>query len=413
MEFGADWLVTEGAELYVKHFHEKIFQVGGVSLEVKSDLPITRTTFASKFDSFEIPWPLEDNVVLHHRFSCDLSKITVDAGKNIYFKPPWAIYHADSRWIYQWIKPEPPHKNYYRTVVTDKEHSFLDIYNDQDMEKKFLEGDLTSLTMFPTDQILLSRLLAYRKGCIMHSLGISLDGTGFLFVGHSDAGKSTMAQIMKKGAVILCDDRNIIRRNDTGYTLSGTWSHGDVPDVSAMTVPLKAIFFLEKSDRNSIQPVQTPGEVFDRLLACLIRPLETRDWWDMSLSFLTAVSRQVPCCHLEFNKTGQVYDLIKTMVPMKPDTIYTPSEKVICRDIMGKLVIVPIESGIADFNEAMYSLNDTGSLVWKCLEEKKSVARICSAVAREYEAETALIEQDVKNLLQTLLEKGMIVEWRN
>ncbi len=98
---------------------------------------------------------------------------------------------------------------------------------------------------------------------------------------------------------------------------------------------------------------------------------------------------------------------------MKPDTIYTPSEKVICRDIMGKLVIVPIESGIADFNDAMYSLNDTGSLVWKCLEQKKSVAEIIFAVAQEYEADEALIAQDVKTLLHTLLKKGMIIEWRN
>ena len=86
---------------------------------------------------------------------------------------------------------------------------------------------------------------------------------------------------------------------------------------------------------------------------------------------------------------------------MNPDTIYIPSEKVISRDIMGKLVIVPIESGIADFNDAMYSLNDTGTLVWQCLEKKHSVARIISTVAQEYEAEDAQIAQDVKNLLHT------------
>ncbi|WP_321492454.1 hypothetical protein [uncultured Desulfobacter sp.] len=56
--------------------------------------------------------------------------------------------------------------------------------------------------MFPTDQILMGRILAYRNGCIMHSLGVSLDNQGLLFVGHSDAGKSTMACIMKQGAEI-------------------------------------------------------------------------------------------------------------------------------------------------------------------------------------------------------------------
>jgi hypothetical protein len=52
---------------------------------------------------------------------------------------------------------------------------------------------------------------------------------------------------------------------------------------------------------------------------------------------------------------------------MTPDTIYTPSEKIICRDIMGTMVIVPIESGIADLDDAMFSFNETGTLAWKCI----------------------------------------------
>ncbi|MBU1585267.1 MAG: hypothetical protein KKE44_21285 [Proteobacteria bacterium] len=284
-----------------------------MSIEVKSDLPITDTTFDSKFKSFEISAPLEENIVLYHRFSPDPAKTEIDPKSRIYFRPPWAIYQKNEKWIYQWINAEPPHENYYRTVVTDREHSFLDIYNDKAMEKKFLEGGLTSLTMFPTDQILVGRLLAYKNGCIMHSLGISLDNNGYIFVGHSSAGKSTMAQIMKKEAVILCDDRNIIRKKNNAYILSGTWSHGDVPDVSGISVPLKAIFFLEKSDINQMDPVPDAQACFQRLLACLIRPLETRDWWEKSLDFLTLLSQQVPCWNLKFNKTGQIFDLIKGM----------------------------------------------------------------------------------------------------
>jgi len=284
-----------------------------MTIEVKTDLPITDQTFDSKFLSFETNTPLEENIVIHHRFSETPQDITIDPENRIYFRPPWAIYSAGKQWIYQWINAEPPFHNYFRTVITDREHSFLDIYNDKEIEKKFLKGGLTSLTLFPTDQILLGRLLAYRNGCILHSLGISLDNRGYLFVGHSSAGKSTMAGIMKKDAIILCDDRNIIRKKDNDHILSGTWSHGDVTDVSGKSVPLKAILFLEKSDINQIDPVPSEQDAFNRLLACLIRPLETRDWWDKSLDFLTHLSQQVPCWNLKFNKTGQVSDLIKGM----------------------------------------------------------------------------------------------------
>ena len=95
---------------------------------------------------------------------------------------------------------------------------------------------------------------------------------------------------------------------------------------------------------------------------------------------------------------------------MTPDTIYIPSEKIISRDIMGKMIIVPIESGIADLDDAMFSFNETGTIAWKCIEQKKTVKQICSAIAQEYESDMDRIEKGVIELIDTLLEKGIIVE---
>jgi len=287
------------------------FQIAGMSIEVRSDLPFTDDTFSPKFEAFQINRPLEENIVLHHRF--EAFRTTPKLENRIYLKPPWAVYHQGNQCIYQWIKAAPPHANYYRTVVTDHEHSFLDIYNDDHLKEQFRKGGLTSLTMFPTDQILMGRILAFKSGCIMHSLGVSLDKRGLLFVGHSDAGKSTMAGIMKQGADILCDDRNIVRKRDNDYFVSGTWSHGDVPDVSPKTVPLKGIFFLEKANTNQVVPVTDKRHAFQRLLACMIRPFETHDWWDNALDFLSGLCREVPCWNLQFDKTGQAYNLLKGM----------------------------------------------------------------------------------------------------
>lgn len=290
---------------------KRFFQIAGMSIEVQSDLPFSDTTFSPKFKAFEIGAPLAENIVLHHRF--EACRTVPKPENRVYLKPPWAVYKQDNQWIYQWVKAAPPHESYFRTVVTDKEHSFLDVYNDDSIKEQFLKGGLTSLTMFPTDQILMGRILAYRNGCIMHSLGVSLDKQGLLFVGHSDAGKSTMAGIMKQGADILCDDRNIIRKKNNAYFVSGTWSHGDVPEISPETVPLKGIFFLEKANFNQIKPVEDSRQSFDRLLACMIRPFETRDWWDNALDFLSGLCQQVPCWNLQFDKTGQIYHLVKGM----------------------------------------------------------------------------------------------------
>jgi hypothetical protein len=42
-----------------------------MSIEVKTDLPITDQTFDVKFNAFETSAPLEENIVLSHRFSYD------------------------------------------------------------------------------------------------------------------------------------------------------------------------------------------------------------------------------------------------------------------------------------------------------------------------------------------------------
>jgi hypothetical protein len=288
----------------------KFYRVGGITLAVRSDYPFAADTFHPKFNPFEVSEAGEDSVVIRHRFDEDAA-IYLNSFDRIYLRPPWAIYRKENQCVYQWIEVVPPYKNYFRTVLTDLEHSYLDIYNDDWMKKKFLEGSLTSLTMFPTDQILLGRLLAFRNGCILHSLGVILDGNGYLFVGHSSAGKSTMAKLLSKEAVILCDDRNIIRQMDDQFMVYGTWSHGDVPDISAASAPLKGIFFLEKSSRNALLRIENNSVSIKTLLACLIRPLVTDNWWDLSMDLIARIIKSVPCQKLEFQRNGNISELLR------------------------------------------------------------------------------------------------------
>ncbi len=49
--------------LSTQPIYRKYFQVAGLSIEVRSDIPFKSDTFASKFDHFEINKSYEDNVV--------------------------------------------------------------------------------------------------------------------------------------------------------------------------------------------------------------------------------------------------------------------------------------------------------------------------------------------------------------
>ncbi len=90
------------------------------------------------------------------------------------------------------------------------------------------------------------------------------------------------------------------------------------------------------------------------------------------------------------------------------NSIYVPSKKVVARKIEEELIIIPIEDGFAELNDAMFSLNETGIRVWAKLDSKKNVGDICNDLAEEYDESADVIKKDVIELLNTLLQKELI-----
>jgi hypothetical protein len=322
--------------------NRRYYQIAGITIRLESDLPITETTFNPKFKHFEVLDPGKDTITITHHFSIpDLSNW--DIGEEVYRKPPWAIYSNGPSWFYlgiggnrgrtiKGLRPWIWHRLYQRSrqkpkgvgsilsgsvrvgnihqlAVFNHDYSDITIYNKT--EKAFHRGNLHSLTLFPTDQILLARVLAKREGCYIHASGVVLDGKGILFVGHSDAGKSTMVMMLQDKAKILCDDRIIVRRWSKEFKIHGTWSHGDVSDVSADAAPLKAILFLKQDRENRLIPLDRKQEAIGMLLACLIKPLVTADWWERMLALVDQMAHAVPCYSLRFTKDGAVIDLLR------------------------------------------------------------------------------------------------------
>ena len=291
--------------------HRRYYGIADIMVRVDSDLAITEDTFDSKFKKFEVKGPGEDVIAISHHFSLpDLEHKSL--GREVYRKPPWAIYKKDNFWIYLWISPESAEKSLHGVAVFNSDHTRARIYHDK--KETFLKGGLHSLTLFPTDQILLARILADRQGCLLHSCGVNFEGKGLLFAGHSEAGKSSMATLLQGKAEILCDDRVIVRRRSEGFKIYGTWSNGDVPDVSASSAFLKAVMFLEKSKENRLIRLTTKKDLTKRLLSCLIRPLVTVDWWEKTLPLIGGIAQEVPCYVLKFDRSGKVVDLLDKLL---------------------------------------------------------------------------------------------------
>jgi len=295
-------------------FDCRYYQIGRLTIQVESELPVTDDTFRTKFKQFEADGPggAGETVVIRHIFRpFDFER--EELGQCVYRRAPWAIYRRGDEWLYLSVSPAMEDAEAGDVAVLSEDHALGHMYHAR--EDVFRKGDLHSLSMFTTDQVLLGRVLADRQGCYLHSAGAILDGQGLLFVGHSGAGKSTMSKMLQGRMEVLCDDRNIVRRRPEGFWVYGTWSHGEWPVVSASSAPLRAIMFLEQApvDRleNRLLPLSDVREIVPRLLACLITPHVTGDWWEKSLTLVERIAREVDCYRLRFDKSGAVVDVLR------------------------------------------------------------------------------------------------------
>ncbi len=288
--------------------HRRYYRIADITIQLDSDLPFTAETFDPKLGAFRVAGPGEDTVTINHHFSLEGLHLE-NMGKEVYRKDSWAIHRMGDTWIYTNSGGEPDAPIMQRVAMFSHNHSRARIYHFD--EAAWWDGGLTSLTLFPTDQILIARLLADRQGCCLHSAGAILDGRGLLFLGQSDDGKTTAARLLQDHAEILCDDRNILRRVNGRFHVYGTWSHGELPIVSPSSAPLQAILFMQKSAENRLTRLEGLKEIMRRLLPRVIKPLVTPDWWEKTLDVAEALAREVPCYEMDFDKSGKIVKLLR------------------------------------------------------------------------------------------------------
>ena len=284
--------------------HRQYYKIGGITIQVDSELPFSNTTFGPAIDQFRVIEAGIDVVRIHHHF--ELPHIDVNKlGFEVYRRPPWVIYRQGETWVYLHGGPDGTGGvEVNKVAVFSADHSVASIYHCS--PELFVKGGLSALTTFPTDQIMIARLLADRDGLILHAAGVIMNDRGFIFVGHSEAGKTTISNLLAPHAEILCDDRMIVRRHDDGWRVYGTWSHGDLPTVSPSSAPLHGVLFLEKADHNRITQMEDRREIVRRLLACVIRPLASGDWWEKTLDTVEAFQTDVPCYLMQSDRSGKI-----------------------------------------------------------------------------------------------------------
>jgi len=164
--------------------------------------------------------------------------------------------------------------------------------------------------------LLINYLSLYQKGMIVHSIGLKdTDGSGLLFAGKSGAGKSTTARIWHKHskAIILNDDRVIIRKKRNRFFIYGSPWHGDFNDYLESrieTAPLKQLFFIHHSPKNSRRKIYA-REAFSLLFPSLFPAFWERRFLEKISTFSLEVLKKVPCYNLGFINNKKIIKFIR------------------------------------------------------------------------------------------------------
>ena len=279
-------------------------RVGGLTIHVSSaelPWPIVPAPAASRF--LVEPSTADVEIDVHAR-RCD-----VPGGPCLFESGgPWRLYrHAGGyRFVFVANRSADPYKiadfnpEFSDGVVTIHEPFFAGVSSIDPLE-------------YPLDELLIVSWLGRGLGVELHGCGV-LDGSdGHLFVGQSGAGKTTTARLWLDvdGAVVLSDDRVIVRAEEGGLWMYGTPWHGDEPLASPRRARLTNVFLLRQLDRHALAPLSAAAAVA-RLFAASFPAFHDRAALAFTLAFLERIAASVPVRELGFTPGRSLIDFVRS-----------------------------------------------------------------------------------------------------
>lgn len=220
----------------------------------------------------------------------------------------WRLQSANGYFILNYPAPGSG-KNLFKIVRLTQDFRKGDIY----LHPNFLpERRRTNPLTARLDELLYMHLLGQGRGVLFHACCVDHNGRGLLFLGHSEAGKSTLARLWKKHctkARILSDECVIVRYVNGRYYAYGTPWHGTAECALPARIPLTEVYIVEHARTNFLQPLEGVQQVAEVMTRSFI-PYWLRSATELSVSFLSRMLQTIPCQRLGFRPTKGIFDLL-------------------------------------------------------------------------------------------------------
>ena len=170
-----------------------------------------------------------------------------------------------------------------------------------------------SRSRYPLDDLLFQHHLAHRGELVVHGAGSWWRAGRSCLAGPSGAGKTTSARLWRRHrpqAVVLSDDRVVLRVRGGRWWAFGTPWHGEGRFQDPAGAPLRGLFLLRQARRTAVRDVGA-AEACARLCGLTFPPRWDRVAVDRVLQACARLVRDVPVRELHFRPDRSAVDQVR------------------------------------------------------------------------------------------------------
>lgn len=319
-------------------------KIADIVIRMESDFPLVAQTqewakerIAQRFNSFLYKGNVQPEILIEVRMVDKLPQIK--GARRIFIvcrqgnARNWQLLKKDSAYIYK-TPLEEEEQVMFVNKSFDKVIAYILPMPDLAKAAKYFSINIDKVWDFADIiydflQVLLINYLAlHKKGVLVHGAGVKdIDGSGFLFSGKSGAGKTTTARIWHKHskAMVLNDDRIIVRKINGKFRIFGSPWHGDFydcPQALIESATLNKLFFICHSSRNKARLVSKKEEAFRLFFPMLFPAFWEKECLENISSFSFDLVKNIPSYSLGFIKNEKVIDFVRRLINRHNDKEY-------------------------------------------------------------------------------------------
>ena len=223
----------------------------------------------------------------------------------------WRLYETNAGLLLESLDTET-HQPSARALIT-RDFSQIDVWTCGEKTGSAL-GWVPMKIINPIVEVCLLTRIGRQGGFLLHSAGILSSTGGYIFTGASGAGKSTLSEFFDaRGAIVLSDERMIIRKNGEAFEIHGTPWVGSGAYAKNESGSLTEMFCISHGPQHHAE-ILPPSAVLSFMLPQCFLPHWDRQAMESTLACVSGLIAHVPCRQLVFAKQPDVVNYVQNLV---------------------------------------------------------------------------------------------------